>query len=209
MVSLLTHLLSGADQLGSESGSVTECCSICLDPLENEHETSLSGCGHAFHSRCIVVALQHNRSCPLCRYAPDLQTEESEHETSPPVSPAAADRRRRGIRSTLMRVRHGSASDTAVWASGQYRSLGDRLQLSRTAYRSVDRELSSERRCMRNDIEKVIRRRKRQIAPLYRRWWQRRIEMERVESERQQVGDLLASEALLSPSTGSVPDILN
>ena len=47
-------------------------CVICLSKLPRCEQHCLVGCGHAFHAACIIPALQHNRSCPICRYAPPV-----------------------------------------------------------------------------------------------------------------------------------------
>lgn len=44
---------------------VMECCSICLELLE-ENVYTLT-CNHDFHEGCIIKWLYHNTSCPLCR----------------------------------------------------------------------------------------------------------------------------------------------
>ena len=50
-------------------------CAVCMDDLSREHDHTL-GCGHAFHSRCIIGWFQRgNLSCPTCRadaHRPDV-----------------------------------------------------------------------------------------------------------------------------------------
>jgi hypothetical protein len=46
-------------------------CSICHETLEGSASSKLL-CGHAFHSSCIVTALQYPpHKCPVCRSHPD------------------------------------------------------------------------------------------------------------------------------------------
>lgn len=48
-----------------------ECCSICLDVLNDGSKVILrmppNICSHAFHALCILRWLQVNDTCPLCR----------------------------------------------------------------------------------------------------------------------------------------------
>lgn len=46
-----------------------DSCPICLDQIQNGVALS---CKHRFCSGCIVKALQRDRRCPLCRFAPEL-----------------------------------------------------------------------------------------------------------------------------------------
>ena len=41
-------------------------CAVCLDPL-SEGETVDLVCGHNYHSKCMLMWQEKNRSCPLCR----------------------------------------------------------------------------------------------------------------------------------------------
>ena len=206
MVRLLNRLLHGscakpapeAAESPDETPDEPACCSSRLGPPDSAHTTTLSGCGHAFHSGCIVVALQHNRACPLCRYVPPGDQEESDDEQdADPVRehPEVVERRRRAIRSSMMRVRHGSASDEAVAAAGRYRSLGERLPVLRASWRFLEREVRSEHRGLREEVQKLIRRRRRLAMALHRRWWRCREQLDETEQERRRLGDVLAAEA--------------
>jgi hypothetical protein len=43
-------------------------CVICLNQLKlSQHVTSLPGCAHTFHSRCIKTWLELQDLCPLCQ----------------------------------------------------------------------------------------------------------------------------------------------
>lgn len=182
-----------------ESADEPTRCTICLESLDAEHTTTLSGCGHAFHSACIVVALQHNRACPLCRYVPAAKADDSDSEDDAGPTqehPEVVARRRRAIRSSIMRVRHGSASDEAVAAAERYRALNRRLPAIRASWRSLDREVRVEHRALRDDVQKLIRVRRRHAAALHRRWWRCRAHLDETEAERREVGDVLAAEAL-------------
>ena len=43
-------------------------CAICSDTIE-ENGHSLEGCGHTFHTGCIVMWFRQASSCPMCRDA--------------------------------------------------------------------------------------------------------------------------------------------
>lgn len=45
-------------------------CAICLDELEEE-SVSLPGCGHRFHTACILNCVRHDTRCPVCRAVPE------------------------------------------------------------------------------------------------------------------------------------------
>ena len=75
----------GATGSTSAMSATEELCTICLEPLDGAPTSTLTGCSHVFHSACIVPALQHNRSCPLCRYVPqepDLDYDEGATDTA-------------------------------------------------------------------------------------------------------------------------------
>ncbi len=42
-------------------------CSICISDIETAKEATILGCGHAFHSPCIAMALKEKRECPFDR----------------------------------------------------------------------------------------------------------------------------------------------
>lgn len=44
----------------------TEECCICLD-TENNCAWSILPCGHKFHMSCVLMWLQSNQTCPVCR----------------------------------------------------------------------------------------------------------------------------------------------
>jgi hypothetical protein len=44
--------------------SAPECCSICLEDLD-QHVTTR--CGHMFHEACLAEWTSKNKTCPLCR----------------------------------------------------------------------------------------------------------------------------------------------
>lgn len=55
-------------------GDETHECCVCMQAIAPEHASSLEGCGHLFHTSCILqwlgVAGQGGgggRQCPLCR----------------------------------------------------------------------------------------------------------------------------------------------
>ncbi|KAL6213042.1 hypothetical protein ACLB2K_012490 [Fragaria x ananassa] len=48
----------------------TPCCAICLQDFAQSVEELITGlpCKHYFHVNCIVLCLEINHICPLCRY---------------------------------------------------------------------------------------------------------------------------------------------
>lgn len=168
-----------------------DTCAICLGDLSDEHTTRLSGCGHTFHSSCVVVALQHNRACPLCRYQPDMD-ESSDDESE--VSHVDVRRRRR-IQSTLMRARHGSASQAVQQVARRYRSLAEALRSAQSSFRTVNRDSQAQFRRCRLEVNKVVQSYRRRTQPLHRRWEVCRRRLEEVQEERRELGNVLEAEA--------------
>ena len=42
-------------------------CSICLDAIDKDKNTTTTDCGHTFHANCLLKASQQSSTCPLCR----------------------------------------------------------------------------------------------------------------------------------------------
>ena len=42
-------------------------CSTCLEPITANCDSSVTPCGHAFHTECIKEWLNHQSNCPQCR----------------------------------------------------------------------------------------------------------------------------------------------
>ena len=45
-------------------------CAICTDPLCHAPCAALPGCGHRFHTHCIMNFSQRDVRCPICRQTP-------------------------------------------------------------------------------------------------------------------------------------------
>ena len=43
-----------------------EVCAVCLEELE-ENTAQMPGCGHIFHTCCLINAVQYDTRCPVCR----------------------------------------------------------------------------------------------------------------------------------------------
>lgn len=180
----------------------TEHCAICLSPLDSEHVTALNGCGHAFHSKCIVTALQHNSSCPLCRYRPTNEDDDTsdepndaEDDRSRPPSREQHSRRSRAIRSILMRVYHRSASRQARQNAMKYRSISASIAATRQGMRSLVREVERSRRFYTTNVNNLVREHNRQTQPLRRQWTRLHSSLRRLEDEHTALGDSLAADA--------------
>ena len=182
-----------------------ERCSICLEEMQevkvgdnSQHVICLSGCGHRFHTKCIVYALQHNSAFPLCRYRPNNADSESSSASSSPVSsPINRERnvrRAHAIRSSLLRSRHGTATLTAQSAAEEYRMLGQAVRITRLAFRSADREAKMARRSFQNRYADMLRAHLRDTRPLRRRWIYFRSRLDDLEDRHRTAADLLAAE---------------
>lgn len=73
--------------VSADAADDEEVCAICQESLcggEGGRATcvSLMGCKHQFHSQCIVYALQFDKRCPLCRFAPQGHEENDATTTS-------------------------------------------------------------------------------------------------------------------------------
>ena len=172
-------------------------CAICLVSLSSEPTCSLTGCGHSFHSSCIVASLQHNRACPLCRYAPSSPGSDGESgpdDASHPPPPVRSEERERAIRSSMGRARYGSAPSPVRLAAGEYRETGARLRSARSALATTSREIQKRRRALNSEYLRLIRRHGRAGMPIHRRWFADRERVESLEAQRRSLGDVLAME---------------
>lgn len=176
-----------------------ENCTICLDPLGSEAVT-LSGCGHRFHAACAVHALQHNSSCPLCRYKPpscdDAWAEEelSRRDDRRREYSEWMARRNRAIVSALRRVRRNTASDEIRRAAEQYRFLAVQVTAARRSIREIDAQADAYHRGGRAQFRIIFRQHRRGALPIRRRSIQRHTRMAQLNIRRQEVGDVLARE---------------
>ncbi len=65
-----------------------EECTICMDVMGSDDSMRLPGCGHRFHTHCVMNFCRYNTHCPICRQLPDgVQT----HVTSSPVTLSLVD----------------------------------------------------------------------------------------------------------------------
>lgn len=48
-----------------------DVCAVCLSRVEETTRCVLPGCGHVFHSHCVVNFAQFDCRCPVCRRQPD------------------------------------------------------------------------------------------------------------------------------------------
>ena len=45
-----------------------DTCAVCMESLTTDHVHTMDGCGHRFHSGCIIRWMQHGHlTCPTCR----------------------------------------------------------------------------------------------------------------------------------------------
>lgn len=171
-------------------------CVICMEPLTSDHSSSLDYCGHRFHSRCIIPALQRNPCCPLCRRRPP---------TAEPPSPTPSDStrddndtavrdRRRAIASSLRRSRNASASSALRRAAAQYRTLRDAIQIANKLFRRVHREAVAVRNAHQREYAQVLRRHARESRRAQQQWIDARFNLEDLQDKHRVAGDILAQE---------------
>ena len=170
-------------------------CSICTDAMGPDDSLRLPGCGHRFHTHCVMNFCRYNTHCPICRQLPHgVQA----HETPSTLSPvtlsledvlhevdSVVDERRR----TWQRYRNRRRR--ALNNHPHLKTLFDRLQLLRRDIGAVhnDTQRVYNQRCrdvLRTDTELVEL--KRMLTRLQRR--ERRIER----SLYDQLRDLVGSE---------------
>lgn len=204
---------SGSEYLSESDDVEYERCSVCLGCLGcDEHETKLDGCGHMFHTKCIVQALQHNRSCPVCRYKPEIVSEpviddtesdeassidDEEDERRVEMERNAEKNRNRLIRSSFARVQHGSANQkTRTWARRYKESTQDIMKRKRA--------LSHFNACIRRqcceykrEAKKLTKFRDRVIAGLIRKRDSAQEALNMSQARRESIGDSLAKDATM------------
>ncbi|KAL3745982.1 hypothetical protein ACJRO7_014996 [Eucalyptus globulus] len=59
-------------------GEADECCSICLEVLDEKYKVMEIPCSHLWHNRCVVKWLERNNSRPLCRGKVQVQVQDLE-----------------------------------------------------------------------------------------------------------------------------------
>ena len=149
---------------GDTNDTNDDVCAICLETLSTQHCETLVGCGHRFHSACIVPALQHNRACPMCRYCPESPSEdfvdfnfaddnEAELASFQEWLHQQQHAITRAFRSSISRARRGTASASITSLARQYRRIGPEVQRSarecKEARRELDRVFRAQRAVMR------------------------------------------------------------
>lgn len=76
-----------------------DVCVVCMESLASEHVHTMDGCGHCFHSKCIIEWMQRGHlNCPTCRGSLRHQENAIPH--------MALHERARHIRRTLGRRRN-------------------------------------------------------------------------------------------------------
>jgi hypothetical protein len=112
-------------------------CAVCLEDLSADANTHTLGCGHVFHSRCIIGWFQRGQlSCPTCR----ADNRHDEH-----LSPMSLQERARFLRRTI----------------GRRASAPRELKLLIAQLRKVEtevREHSREERSFRREHAAILRR---------------------------------------------------
>lgn len=190
---------------------VPDTCAICLDPMEDS-SIALEGCGHRFHARCIVPALQHCRACPLCRYAPrlpdpDYGTPAPSEEPSEASDDDSADarqwlaRRRRAIWATMARVRRGTATPRAAAAATAYRVATRESMRVRKEQSRVRRESRSATQAYARQISRVLADHRRTTTQIRHNWARCSTHMQRLSTRILKLGDQLAADAGWDPAS--------
>jgi hypothetical protein len=47
---------------------LTDSCTVCHEQLLSDQETTVTVCGHVFHSNCLSQATAYGAICPICRH---------------------------------------------------------------------------------------------------------------------------------------------
>ena len=153
----------------SQEETEQETCCICLGEIDNDSQSTiqLSGCNHAFHGTCIAHALQHDRRCPLCRYAPaandgsDDTSDDDEDDRVFMQEQAAVRRdeqmRRRRLMSVMARVRRGNTPAPVNRLAAQYRAERQRVLQVNSKLRDAQCVYTECFREYRNDHMEVVR----------------------------------------------------
>lgn len=66
-------------------------CAVCLEDVQEPAQRGSASCNHYFHEACVTVWLAEEKSCPVCRRAPDKEIDVSdtaEAVTPPPQPPS-------------------------------------------------------------------------------------------------------------------------
>ena len=66
-------------------------CSICTDAMGSDDSMRLPGCGHRFHTHCVMNFCRFNTHCPICRQLPDGVQSHETSSTLPPVTLSLED----------------------------------------------------------------------------------------------------------------------
>lgn len=195
---------SESDTSSSYSDDAADICTICQGYLdcEGQHTCTLAGCGHRFHSECIVHALQYNRACPNCRYAPsnevnniddDAETEEAVDEEAYAEQQRRAQRRMSAIRSTLARARFGRVAPEVHKIIKRYRSFGTKVDTTLSEHKHTAQMRRKCRQTFRGIFEREYKRYERQDRRIVTQLRSIDARLQCVEAQKASLGDMLAS----------------
>ena len=193
----------------SYSDDAAEACTVCQGYLDVEGEPTcaLGGCGHRFHANCIVHALQYNRACPNCRYAPSTAVDnidpddDSEEEDAEAREAAHARARRRtsAIRSTLARARFGRVAPEIQKAIKQYRAFTGKVAAVVTQRAHTMRTRSKCKQAFRGVFEREYKRYEREDRRICTQLRAINGKLQCVQAQKESLGDLLASTGGFAP----------
>ena len=194
-----------SDSCSSCSDAAAEICTVCQGYLDVEGETTctLGGCGHRFHANCIVHALQYNRACPNCRYAPstavdnvdpdDSEDEEEEDVEAREAAQALARRRTSAIRSTLARARFGRVAPEIQKAIKQYRAFTGKVAAAVTERAHTMRTRRKCKQAFRGVFEREYKRYEREDRRICTQLRAINGKLQCAQAQKESLGDLLAS----------------
>lgn len=125
-------------------------CAVCLEELSSEHTHALDGCGHTFHSGCLISWFQRGRiSCPTCR--------SDAHQSESAISPMALHARASYLRNTVGR---------RASAPAELKDMISKLRRAESKQREKNKDLQEFKR----DHREVVRRMNTLRAQKYSAW---------------------------------------
>ena len=100
----------------------TDCCAICLEPLDNADKLCTLPCEHMFHTHCIFKSNRNDSRCPVCReHILEEEPPPNAEQQSPiveirftPSSSVEIEEMRRSLRNYDARVRRRTKVDAEL-----------------------------------------------------------------------------------------------
>lgn len=79
---IFVNLMKKTEELKTYKNiDLTNECSICMEEYKLDEKLSELVCNHVYHHDCIIMWLNRNNSCPICKRNMDIQMKVYENET--------------------------------------------------------------------------------------------------------------------------------